>query len=137
MKTILKTLALACVAAAVSACALLAPIGADDEARRGAKITLAAFEATQQALLIYGRLPTCDETGVLKLCKDRKLWGKIKAVDKAASLAIAKAAPVLNGSQADAGELAAAFLAIEEVKAAVREAQLKLKGPPPAPPGST
>lgn len=129
LRMVMNTMAAAYIAAALAACALLAPLGHDDEARRAAKITLAAYETTQQAILIYGRLPTCDaEAGVLRLCKDREVWTRIKIVEKAASAAIAEATPVLNGAQADAGQLVAALMAIENVKNAVGEAQSKLKG---------
>ncbi|MBL9098520.1 MAG: hypothetical protein JNK07_16440 [Alphaproteobacteria bacterium] len=129
MRAIVNVTAAACVATAIAACALLAPLGRDGDARRAAKVTLTAYEATQQAILIYGRLPTCDpEAGVIRLCKDRAVWTRIKAVEKAASAAIAEATPVLNGAQADAGQLIAALVAIENVKAAVGEAQTKLKG---------
>jgi hypothetical protein len=129
MRLVLNTIAAAYIAAAVAACALLAPLGHDDEARRAAKVTLAAYETTQQAILIYGRLPTCDaEAGVVRLCKDRAVWSRIKIVEKAASAAIAEATPVLNGTTADAGQLVAALMAIERVKNAVGEAQTKLKG---------
>jgi hypothetical protein len=122
-------MAAAYVAAALAACALLAPLGREDEARRTAKITLAAYETTQQAILIYGRLPTCDqEAGVVRLCKDRVVWMRLKVVEKAASVAVAEATPVLNGSTVDAGQLVAALIAIENVKNAVSEAQAKLKG---------
>jgi hypothetical protein len=129
LRLVMNTMAAAYIAAAVSACALLAPLGHDDQARRAAKITLAAYETTQQAILIYGRLPTCDaEAGVVRLCKDRTVWTRIKIVEKAASVAIAEATPVLNGSELDAGQLVAALMAIENVKNAVGEAQTKLKG---------
>ncbi|MBL8783150.1 MAG: hypothetical protein JNL06_19620 [Alphaproteobacteria bacterium] len=129
LRLVLNTIAAAYVAAAMTACALLAPLGHDDDARRAAKITLAAYETTQQAILIYGRLPTCDaEAGAVRLCKDRATWTRIKIVEKAASSAIAEATPVLNGTKADAGQLVAALLAIENVKNAVGEAQSKLKG---------
>lgn len=129
LRFVLNTMAAAYIAAALAACALLAPLGHDDEARRAAKITLAAYETTQRAIQIYGRLPTCDvEAGVVRLCKDRAVWTRIKIVEKAASAAIAEATPVLNGSEVDAGQLVAALLAIENVKDAVGEAQTKLKG---------
>jgi hypothetical protein len=129
LRLVMNTMAAAYIAAAVSACALLAPLGHDDQARRAAKITLAAYETTQQAILIYGRLPTCDaEAGVVRLCKDRTVWTRIKIVETAASVAIAEATPVLNGSELDAGQLVAALMAIENVKNAVGEAQTKLKG---------
>lgn len=129
MRRVIDTMAVACVGAGLTACALLAPIGRDDEARRAAKVTLAAYEVTQQAILIYGRLPTCDvEAGVQRLCKDRGVWVRIKIVEEAASKAIARATPVLNGVEADAGQLVAALVAIEDVRAVIGEAQSKLKG---------
>jgi predicted small lipoprotein YifL len=132
MRTILNTLAAAYVAAALAACALLQPLEADDDARRAAKITLTAYEAAQQAILIYARLPTCDaEAGLTRLCRNAKLWTKIKTVEAAATKAIAAATPVLNGAKLDEGELVAALIAIGEVKSAVAEAQTKLTGATP------
>ncbi|MDZ4866573.1 MAG: hypothetical protein SGI91_04565 [Alphaproteobacteria bacterium] len=129
LRLVINTMAAAYIAAALAACALLAPLGYDGQARRAAKITLAAYETTQQAILIYGRLPTCDaQAGVVRLCKDRAVWTRIKIVEKAASVAIAEAAPVLNGTEVDAGQLVAALTAIENVRNAVGEAQTKLKG---------
>jgi hypothetical protein len=120
-------LAAASMAVIVTACALLAPLGADDEARRAAKITLSAYEATQQAILIYGHLPTCGPLEPSKICKDKQVWARIKVVEAAATAAIAEATPVLNGSEADGGQLVAALMAIENVKGAINEAQAKLK----------
>jgi len=132
MRTIVDFQLATFAAIALTACALLQPLGQDDAARRGVKITLAAYETTQQAILIYGRLPTCDpQAGAMRLCKDRAVWTKIKIVEKAATQAIAEATPVLNGSALDAGQLAAALIAIENVKAAVGEAQTQLKGATP------
>ncbi len=128
MRTVINVQFAVFAAIALTACALLAPIEHDDEARRAAKITLVAYETTQQAILIYGRLPTCDaEAGMIRLCKQREVWAKIKIVEAAATRAIAGATPVLNGSEVDAGQLAAALMAIENVKSAVSEAQTKLK----------
>jgi hypothetical protein len=129
LRPVVNTMAAASIAVMLAACALLAPLGKDDEARRAAKITLAAYETTQQAILIYGRLPTCDAgAGVVRLCKDAEVWARIKIVEKTASTAIAEATPVLNGAAVDAGQLVAALMAIENVKSAVGEAQTKLKG---------
>jgi uncharacterized protein (UPF0548 family) len=132
MRAILNTIAAAYIAAAMTACALLQPAGIDDEARRAARVTLTAYEATQQAILIYGRLPTCDvEAGAVRFCKHAALWGKIKTVEAAATKAIAAATPVLNGTQADSGQLVAALIAIESVKHALSEAHSKLNGGTP------
>ncbi len=129
MRGIVNTLLASSVAVGLTACALLQPLGRDDEARRAAKLTLAAYETTQQAILIYGRLPTCDaEAGVIRLCKQRLLWSRIKIVDATATKAIAEATPVLNGTEVDAGQLVAALVAIENVKTAIARAQEQLKG---------
>ena len=132
MRAILNTLAAATVATLLAACALLQPLDADDDARRAAKITLTAYEATQQAILIYGRLPRCDTpAAVAPLCRDAKLWTKIKTVEAAATKAIAAATPVLNGAEVDSGQLAAALIAIDQVKQAIAQAQTNLKGVTP------
>jgi hypothetical protein len=132
MRAVLNTLAAAYLAVAFTACALLQPLGHDGEARRAAKVTLTAYEATQRAILIYGRLPTCDaQAGAVRFCKDAATWAKIKIVEAAATKAIAAATPVLNGAEADAGQLVAALIAIEEVKAAVKQAERKLAGETP------
>lgn len=132
MKTILRAMAAASAAVLLSACALLAPMRADDDARYAANVTLTAYEATQQALLLYGRLPNCDPAnGALRFCKRDRLWQKIKIVEAAASKSIYAALPVLNGTKADAGELVAAVTAIAKVTAAVREAQAALADPVP------
>jgi len=132
MRTILNTFAAATTAVLLAACALLQPLDADDDARRAAKITLTAYEATQQAILIYARLPACEAlTAVAPLCRDQKLWTKIKTVEAAATKAIAAATPVLNGQAPDVGQLLAALTAIENVREAVTDAQTKLKGETP------
>lgn len=137
MRAALRVLSAAALAVALAACALLAPIGADDDARRAAKITLAAYETTQQAMLIYGRLPDCaPETTTFRLCKKHDIWVKIKAADKLAVTAITQATPVLNGAEVDAGQLVAALAAIANVRAAVTEAADAMKTPV-APPGSS
>lgn len=152
MRRALTTMAAAITAVMLTACALLAPLGKDDEARRAANVTLAAYETMQQAILIYGRLPTCfprrspegeGQGGPLepsaatanlrpaRICKDKDVWAKIKIVEATATQALAEATPVLNGSEADAGQLVAALMAIENVKNAVKDAQTKFKGGTP------
>lgn len=131
-RVLLGTLFTASTAVLLTACALLAPLGKDDEARRAAKVTLTAYEAAQQAILIYGRLPTCDaEAGMVRLCKDRAVWQRLKVAEKAATTAIAEATPILNGTRVDEGQLVAALIAVENVKRAVSDAQHGLKGTTP------
>lgn len=132
MKTILRVMAATSVAVLLTACALLAPMRADDEARHGAKVALAAYELTQRAALIYGNLKPCDpdpKSAFERICRDAKVWAKIKAADKAAVAAIVAATPVLNAETVDAGEIARALAAIATVKTAVDEALTQIKGP--------
>jgi hypothetical protein len=130
MKSLVRINTLFVVALALSACAWFGPLEIGQDARRNAKVALTAYEATQQAMLIYGRLPGCDmETGVVRFCRDSGVWRKIKAADRLATAAITSAAPVLQGEAPDAGEVVAALSAIAQVQAALREAQDKLTGP--------
>lgn len=135
MKTILQAMTATFVAVAVTACALLAPIGVDDEARQGAKVALAAYELTQRAALIYGNLKPCDpdpKSAFERICRDAGVWAKIKAADKGAVAAILAATPVLNAEKADTGQILKALNAIATVKAAVNEALTQIQGPKPA-----
>lgn len=132
MKTILQAMAVTCAAILMTACALLAPIRADDEARQGAKVALAAYELTQRAALIYGNLKPCDpdpRAAFEYICRNAKVWAKIKAADKAAVTAIVAATPVLNGATADVGQIGAALAAIATVRQAVSEAVAQISGP--------
>lgn len=132
MKTILRAMAAMSAAIFLTACALLAPMRADDEARQGAKVALAAYELTQRAALIYGNLKPCDpdpKSAFERICRDAKVWAKIKAADKAAVTAIVAATPVLNAEAADIGQISNALAAIATVKAAVNEALTQIKGP--------
>lgn len=126
MKTLRHVVALTCAAVALTACAILQPIGKDDDARRAAKITLAAYEATQQAMLIYGRLPDCDAV-TMRFCKYKGVWARLKAADLVATTAINEAATVLSSDKIDAGEIVKALIAIDHVKQVLIEAQTKLK----------
>lgn len=139
MNTILRTLGLAATGVLLAACALLQPIGKDDDARKAARVALAAYETTQQAALIYGRLKPCDpdpKSAFDRFCRNASVWAKIKAADKAAVTAIVAATPVLNAEKADAGELVAALAAIATVRQAVGEAVAQISGPK-AQPGAT
>lgn len=132
MKTILRAMAAASAAVLLTACALLAPMRADDDARKAAGVALAAYELTQRAALIYGNLQPCDpdpKSAFERICRNAGVWAKIKAADKGAVAAIVAATPVLNAETADTGQIAAALVAIARVKTAVDEALAQIKGP--------
>lgn len=132
MKTILQAMAATSAAILLTACALLAPMRADDEARQGAKVALAAYELTQRAALIYGNLKPCDpdpRAAFDYICRNAGVWAKIRAADKAALTAIVAATPVLNAETVDTGQIMNALAAIATVKAAVNEALTQIKGP--------
>ena len=51
----------------LAACTWMQPIEPTHDVRRNVKVALAAYEATQQAMIIYGRLPGCDSADGLSL----------------------------------------------------------------------
>ena len=114
MKTILHVLFAATTATMLTACALLQPLDADT--RRTARIVLTAYEATQQAILIYGRLPDCEAVAT-RLCKDRVHWQKIKTAEAAATQAIAQGTSIV--------------IAIEDVNTALIQALSGIRGDTP------
>jgi hypothetical protein len=74
-------------------------------------------------------LPGCDkDAGVIRFCRDQAAWNKIQIADKLAVQAINAAAPVLSGEDKDEGQIVKALIAIDQVIAAVKEAQQKLGG---------
>jgi len=103
----------------------------NQSALKTAKVTLSAYETAQQGMIIYGSLDTCPKSK--PICKDAKLWARIKAADLVATTAIAEATPVLNGTEADLGQVLKAYEAIEKVKDAFTEAKTKFNEPEPAP----
>ena len=103
----------------------MASCAGNQTAMMSAKITLSAYETTQQGMLIYGGLDTCPVSK--PICKDHDLWQKIKAADLVATTAIVEATPVLNGTETDLGQALKAYEAIEKVKDAFIEANAKLK----------
>ncbi|TXH54477.1 MAG: hypothetical protein E6Q97_10880 [Desulfurellales bacterium] len=121
-----RTIVTLCMVVVLTACTWTEQL-VDNDARRKAKVALAAYEATQQAMLIYGHLPACDPVaGVLRFCRDAVIWSKVKAADKIAVVAINQAAPVLQGEAIDAGQIIGALTAIENVKQILQEAQANL-----------
>lgn len=115
----------------LTACTWMQPIEPVPDVRRNVKVALAAYEATQQAMIIYGRLPGCDaDAGVVKFCRDQASWNKIQIADKLAVRAINAATPVLSGEDRDDGQIIKALIAIDQVTAALREAQKKWEGVP-------
>jgi len=115
-----------------AACAWMNPLVVTPEARSKTKVALTAYEAMQEGMLIYGHMPACDpEAGVVRICRDAATWNKIKIADKLAVKAINAASPVLQGDLPDSGEVIKALIAIDQVKGALKEAQLKMQEPKP------
>ena len=122
MKTIINVLVASCTLVLATACALLAPMNLDAEARRAAGITLQSYAVLQQAVLIYARLPDCTTPPATHICRREPQWQRLRAAEKAATAAIAAATPVLNAEVIDTGELVNVLGAIDAVRAALAEA---------------
>lgn len=115
----------------LAACSWMQPIQPTPDSRRHVKVALTAYSATQQAMIIYGQLPGCDAAaGVVRFCRDQAAWNKIKIADKLAVNAITAAAPVLAGEDQDDGQIIKALIAIEQVTAALSEAERKWRANP-------
>lgn len=126
MKTIINVLVASVTLVLATACALLAPHHLDGGARRAAAMTLETYAILQQAVLIYGHLPPCTTPPKVHLCRDPEHWRRIRTTEKAATEAIAAAAPVLNAEEADTGQLLQALAAIDAVTNALSEARRQL-----------
>ena len=131
MKTIVNVLVASCTLVLATACALLSPFSLDSDARKAAGLTLQTYAVLQQAVLIYGHLPDCTTPPVLHICRRHEAWRRLQMAEKAATQAIAAAAPVLNANEIDTGQVVAALGAIEKVREALAEAQTAVSGVEP------
>ncbi|MEQ1756626.1 MAG: hypothetical protein ABL973_21100 [Micropepsaceae bacterium] len=123
MKTIVNVLVACCTLMLATACALLSPLNLDPGAREAAGITLQTYAVLQQAVLVYGYLPDCTTPPVVHICRQHQAWRRLQTAERAATQAIAAAAPVLNATEIDTGQIVAALGAIETVREALAEAQ--------------
>ena len=126
MRTITTILVASIMLVLATACALLAPLQLDAGARRAAAMTLETYAVLQQAVLVYGNLPPCMTPPTRHLCRDEWHWHRIRVAEKAASEAVAAAAPVLNGDEMDTGQLVGALAAIDRVTQALADARKQL-----------
>jgi hypothetical protein len=121
MTTILNVLVACITLMLATACALLSPFTLDPDARRAAALTLQSYQVLQQAVLVYARLPVCTTPRVIHLCRTDTDWHRIQAAEQLATTAIAAAAPILDATQDDNGELQAALDAITNVRKALAD----------------
>jgi len=121
MKTIINVLVASITLMLATACALLSPFALEADARRAASLTLQSYQVLQQAILVYARLPTCSTPRVTHLCRNENDWHRLQAAEQLATTAIAAAAPILDATQEDNGELTAALNAIENVRKALEK----------------
>lgn len=126
MRTITNIMVASITLVLATACALLAPLQLDAGARRAAAMTLETYAVLQQAVLIYGNLPSCETPPTRHLCRDEWHWHRIRVAEKAATEAVAAAAPVLNGDEMDTGQLVGALVAIDRVTQALADARKQL-----------
>jgi hypothetical protein len=128
MKTIVNVLVASCTLVLATACALLSPLNLDGDARKAAGLTLQTYAVLQQAVLIYGHLPECTTPPVVHICRRHEAWRRLQTAEKAATQAIAAAAPVLSAGEIDTGQIVAAIGAIDTVREALAEAQSNWSG---------
>ena len=121
MKTIVNVLVCATTLVFATACALLAPLGLDARARSAAAVMLETHAVLQQAVLIYGHLPPCTTPPLIHVCREPRHWLAIRQAERLATDAILAAAPVLDGTTPDTGEILRAIEAIDALTRALGE----------------
>lgn len=91
---------------------------------KAAKTALVVWSYTQDGVLIYGRLPNCDpELPDLKICKDPKVWQKVKAIEATTSATILAAKPIVEAGTDDVAFLAGVVSAVNEAIININEAK--------------
>lgn len=102
---------------AIGACTTAQTDSVKGSALKATQVALTTYaDVFQPAVLAYGRLPACPQA---VLCKDPATITKLKAADLAVSSTLEAARPVLDGGQADAGQLANALQAIAQAEATI------------------
>lgn len=127
MKTIVNLLVCATTLVLATACALLAPFELDGKARRAASIMLETHAVLQQAALVYGQLPPCTAPPQAYICRDQRHWLAIRQAERLATDAILAAAPVLDGTTPDTGEILRAVQAIDALTQALAHGRARIE----------
>jgi hypothetical protein len=126
MKTIVNVLVCASTLVLPTACALLAPIGLDSKARSAAAVMLETHAVLQEAVLIYGQLPPCSTPPLAHICREPRHWLAVRQAERLATDAILAAAPVLDGSTPDTGEILRAMEAIDALTRALAQGRARI-----------
>ena len=93
---------------------------------RAAKTALTVWSLTQDAILVYGRLPYCDpELPDLHVCKGRASWAKVKAIEAQTSAVVLAAKPIVEAGTDDAAFLMGVVAAVNDGFVAVNQAKGK------------
>jgi hypothetical protein len=127
MRTIVNLLVAAATLVLATACALLAPLDLDAKARRAAFIMLETHAVLQQAVLVYGQLPPCTAPLRVHVCRDQRHWLAIRQAEHLATDAILAAAPVLDGTTPDTGEILRAVHAIDALTQALAHGRTRIE----------
>ena len=138
MRIILRVQAIACVAIvalavsmSLNACSSLPRVvGAETATKienaslKAAKTSLTVWKITQDAVLITGRLPRCDDAlPDLKICVTAKTWAKIKQIEATTSATILAARPIVEAGTDDVAFLTGVVQAVNDAQIAIAEAK--------------
>ncbi len=93
-------------------------------ALQGAKAALKVWSLAQKAALVYGRLPNCDpEIPDFKVCKEPKVWAKMKDVGDEYSAKILAARPLVEAGTDDVAFLVGVTALVNEGVIEINEAR--------------
>lgn len=91
---------------------------------QGARAALKVWSLAQRAALVYGRMPNCDPAiPDLKVCKDPKVWAKVKDVDLEYSAKILAARPLVEAGTDDVAFLVGVTALVNEGVIEINEAK--------------
>lgn len=91
---------------------------------KAAKTSLIVWRITQDAVLVYGRLPACDPAiPDAKVCRSAGAWDKIKSVELTTTAAILAARPLVEAGSDDIAFLAGVVTTVNNAQIAIAQAQ--------------
>jgi hypothetical protein len=98
------------------------PENVQQKAYKAASVSFTAWEAVQDGVLRYGKLPPCDATHKI-LCRNEEAWQKIKEIEKKTSDTLVSTKPIIEAGTDDVQLLMAIPAVVYDAQAAIEGAK--------------